>query len=59
MQSAAIQAAIINFSMCRPKEPITINELMGVPKPEETEDEIAARLSRGLDVIAFRTLPKV
>ena len=38
---ASLQAVIINFSMCRPKEPVTVDDLLGKPKPEMTDDEFA------------------
>ena len=38
---ASLQCVIANFSICRPKEPLTVDYFLGRGKPELTDDEIA------------------
>lgn len=36
-----VSQMVHNSGMCRPKEPITVDDLLGKPKPEMTDDEFA------------------
>jgi hypothetical protein len=51
---ASIQAVLINFSMRAPKEAITVDDLLGKPKPELTDEEISAKIAQTLQFIAIK-----
>jgi hypothetical protein len=40
--------------MCRPKEPITVDELMGKSQPERTDEEIAEDIVSKFSLMAVR-----
>jgi hypothetical protein len=50
---ASLQCVTANFSICRPKEPFTVEDFMPTRKRERTEDEIAEDFAAKMASIAF------
>lgn len=56
MQVGILASTIANFSMCRPKEPLTAQDYMPSRKKEKekTDEEIAIELAQQLSFFATR-----
>jgi hypothetical protein len=51
---ASLQCVIANFSMCRPTEPLTVDDFIERGKPERSNEEIAADITAKFQILSVR-----
>jgi hypothetical protein len=51
---ASLRCVIANLSMCRPKEPLTVDDFLGTSKPERRDTDMAEFIAGKLQIMAVK-----